>query len=68
MENDKHFSNVWRALFIVGSIAAAVYAVDNRYVTDVAFSAFKDGTISALIARLDRIESKLDSVIAEQHR
>lgn len=68
MENVKDFSNIWRALVIVGSIAAAVYAVDNRYVTDAAFSAFKEGTITALISRLDRIESKLDSVIAEQRR
>lgn len=68
MENVKDFGNVWRALVIVGSIVAAAFAVDARYVTDTVFSEFKEGTVTSLIARLDRIESKLDAVIAENKK
>lgn len=68
MENDKNFSGVWKALIVVGTIVGAAFAVDSRYVTGAAFDAFKEGTITALISRLDRIESKLDSVIAAKHR
>ena len=66
MESVKEFNAVWKALLIVGTIAAAVFAADNRYVTSTQFTEFKDGGIAALIARLDRIESKLDAAIAEK--
>lgn len=68
MENDKHIGAVWKALLMVGTIAAAVFAVDARYVTDTVFTEFKEGTVASLISRLDRIESKLDAVIAGQEK
>lgn len=68
MENDKHFHLVWKALLIVGSIVAAVFAVDARYVTDTVFTEFKEGTVASISARLDRIESKLDALLAEQRK
>lgn len=68
MESIKEASAVWKALFMVGTIAGAVYAVDARYVTDSVFSEFKDGSVAALIARLDRIELKLDAVIADKQK
>lgn len=66
MENTKEFHNVWKALLIVGSIVAAVFAVDARYVTDSVFTEFKEGTVASISARLDRIESKLDAILAKQ--
>ena len=66
MESVKEMNAVWKALFMVGTIAAAVFAADNRYVTSTVFTEFKDGSIGALIARLDRIEAKLDAAIAKQ--
>lgn len=68
METIKDFSNIWRSLVIVGSIVAAAYAVDSRYVSETVFTEFKEGTVRALIARLDRIESKLDAVINEEQK
>ncbi len=61
-------NNFWKGLFVVGTIVAAVWAVDARYVTDTVFSEFKEGTVASLIARLDRIESKLDAVIAAEQK
>lgn len=68
MESVKEFGIVWKVMFIIASVVAAAWAVDNRYVTDAAFTAFKEGTITALISRLDRIESKLDTVISERKK
>lgn len=68
MGNVKDFGSVWKALVVIGSIVAAAFAVDTRYVTSNAFMEFKEGTITSLIARLDRIESKLDAVIASEKK
>ena len=68
MESIKEFGAVWRALLMVGTIVAAVFAVDARYVTDAVFTEFREGTISALTTRLDRIESKLDAAISEKKK
>ena len=68
MENDKSFSAVWKALLIVGGIVTAAWAVDSRYVAETVFSEFKEGTVASISARLDRIESKLDAILAEKRR
>lgn len=51
---------VWKTLFLVGSIVAAGWAVDGRYVTGTVFTAFKEGTIAAIFERLDKIDAKAD--------
>lgn len=68
MANVKGFGHVWKALVVVGSVVAAAFAVDTRYVTQIIFDEFKEGTIASISARLDRIESKLDAVIAENRK
>jgi hypothetical protein len=68
MEREINFNSFWKALFIVGSIVTAAFAVDTRYVTDSVFTEFKEGTIASISARLDRIESKLDALLADKQR
>lgn len=65
---DKNFHAVWKSLIVVGTIVAAAWAVDARYVTDEVFTTFKESTIASISARLDRIESKLDAVLAENRK
>lgn len=60
MESVKHFGMVWKALFVVGTIIVAGWAVDARYVTATIFEAFKEGTVAAIFNRLDSIEKKTD--------
>ena len=51
---------VWKTLFLVGSVVAAGWAVDGRYVTSAVFATFKEGTIAAIFERLDKIDAKAD--------
>lgn len=68
MESIKDISVIWKALFLVGSIVTAAWAVDARYVTETVFEEFKEGNVASISARLDRIESKLDALLAEKRK
>ncbi len=53
---------VWKTLFLIGSIVAAGWAVDSRYVQVGVFSTFKEGTIAAIFERLDKLDAKADRI------
>lgn len=50
----------WKIAGVIGSVVAAAFAVDNRYVTEKVFDTFKEGTIGAIFERLDKIDAKAD--------
>lgn len=66
--NIKDFTSVWKALLVIATIVAAVFAVDTRYVSDTVFIEFKEGTVASISGRLDRIETKLDALLAEKRK
>lgn len=66
MKSGKHLGAVWKALLMVAGIVTAVWAVDARYVRDTVFDEFKEGTVSSIMSRLDRIEGKLDDLIQKK--
>lgn len=54
---------VLSVLVSVATLVGTLIVLGNQFVTQAAFSEFKEGTIAAVIARLDRIEGKLDQIM-----
>jgi hypothetical protein len=59
---DNTYRIVWKTLFLIGSVVAAGWAVDGRYVSNTVFATFKEGTIAAIFERLDKLDSKADRI------
>lgn len=55
--------NYVRTIGIIVAILFSLMSFASSYVSKDAFIEFKEGTISAIMTRLERIESKQDQVI-----
>lgn len=55
--------NYVRTIAFIIAIVISIMSLASSYVSKDAFLEFKEGTITAIMARLDRIERKQDTLI-----
>lgn len=55
-----------QAIVLLGGLLGMYITVSSQFVRADTFSEFKEGTVQEILKRLDKIDSKLDKIIAER--